>query len=119
MCYYISPITIELVEIVKTVDANTAEITLKVSPNVRPLNKMNFTKYVSLAVNGRNITYTPTYNDDGTLTVLVQYTEDLEGLPATFTLSYDPTLVGLSPAVLTFNMVGHNDPLNYSSLTGL
>lgn len=80
---------------------------------------MNFTKYLALTVNGRTVTYTPNYNDDGTLSVLVYYSEDLEGQASTLTLSYDPTLVGLDPTVLTFNMVGHNDPINYSSLTGL
>jgi hypothetical protein len=80
---------------------------------------MNFSKYLQLDVSGRTVTYTSTYNADGTLTVLVQYSDDLEGRATTLTLAYDPTLVGLPPQVLKFNMVGHNDPINYSSLTGL
>lgn len=117
VCVYIGALTLSLQQVTKVVGSNQAEITLSISPNAPPLETMNFSTYLNFAVNGRTITYTPTYNKDGTLTVLVNYNDDLEGLSATLTLDYDPTLVNQTTQVVSFKMVGHNAPINYSDQT--
>ena len=58
---------------------------------------MNFTQYAVLTVSGHTISYTTTYDTEGTITITAYYTTNIEGSPATFTLNYDPTLIGLSP----------------------
>jgi len=108
VCVYISDITVKLTEIRRQPGENTAVLTYSLSPNIRSLNSMNFNNYVSLAVAGHTISYSTSYAEDGTITVTAAYTSDLEGEPATFTLSYDQTKVGLSPSILNFGMVGYN-----------
>lgn len=49
--------------------------------------------------------------------MLVDYDKDLEGLSATLTLNYDPTLVDQTTQVVSFKMVGHNVPIIYSDQT--
>jgi len=107
------------VEIRRVVDSNTAELTFSLSPNIRPLNSMNFSQYITLSVPGHTLSYTVAYAEDGTITVTADFSSSVEGEPATFTLAYDPTKVGLSPKVLTFNMVGYNEPLNVATDTSL
>ena len=73
---------------------------------------MNFSQVALLTVDGHSIEYSISYDNEGGITAIADYSTDIEGSNATFTLNYDPTLVGLSPSVLSFSMVGYNQPLN-------
>jgi hypothetical protein len=90
------------VEIRRKIDSNTAELTFTIQPG-----------------NGHSISYSTSYDTEGTITVTANYGTNIEGSPATFTLNYDPTLVGLSPQVLTFDMVGYNEPLTVADSASL
>ena len=69
---------------------------------------MNFNNYVSLNINGNSYSVSASYADDGTLTILADYSQNIEGLPTTLTVSYDSTKVGVTGNTLSFNMVGYN-----------
>ena len=107
-CVYIGQITLELTKIMRKADSNTAELIFNLQPNIRALDKMNFSQYAVLSVNGHSITYSVSYDTAGVITVLADYGTNIEGASSTFTLSYNQSLVGLSSKILTFNMVGYN-----------
>jgi cysteine-rich repeat protein len=114
LCTYTSPISVSLLSVKRAIDANTATVTLKLQPNVRPLASMDFSQYVSLTVGNHSLSYSVSYTDDGTLTFTVAFSSNIEGQSAIISLAYDSSRVTLPPTELSFRMVGHNNPLNYA-----
>ena len=80
---------------------------------------MQFNNFMSLSIGGQNITYKTSYDQTGTVSVVVWYSSNLEGLPVSLTLSYDQTKVALPSTSLSFNMVGSNLPVVVSEATSL
>jgi hypothetical protein len=75
---------------------------------------MNFYQHVSFSINGQSFPCNLNYDLEGVLTLAIDYTSDIEGLPAALALSYDPATITLPPSVLFFKMVGHNNPLIFA-----
>lgn len=119
VCVYIGPLTLSLLNIVKTTSSNEATILLTISPATLALNRMLFNNFMTVSIGGQNITYKTSYDQAGTVSVVVWYSSNLEGLPVNLTLSYDQTKVALPSTSLSFNMVGSNLPVVVSEATSL
>jgi hypothetical protein len=94
-------------------NSNSALLSFKIDPNVRGLTTMNFSQYVGLVVGQHQVNYSSSYTEDGTLSLLLDYGEVIEGETAALTLAYDPKLVGLPPNSLSFKLVSYNEPLKH------
>lgn len=79
---------------------------------------MDFSQYVTLTVGSEVISTSVSYNQLGTLSIVVGYNTNLEGLPTQMTLSYDPLKVALPTTTLSFNMVGSNLPVIIADISG-
>jgi hypothetical protein len=79
---------------------------------------MDFTKYVTLTVGNEVITTRVSYNQLGTLSIVVDYSTNLEGLQTEMNLGYDPVKVALPNVALIFKMVGSNLPVIIADISG-
>ena len=79
---------------------------------------MDFTKYVTLTVGNEVITTKVSYNQLGTLSIVVDYSTNLEGLQTEMNLGYDPVKVALPNVTLIFKMVGSNLPVIIADISG-
>jgi hypothetical protein len=98
----------------RAVDANSVTIALSLQPNLPVLMLMNFSNHLSFSIGSQSLRYSVSYAEEGVLTIFLNFSSDIEGKAAKLALSYDPTMISLTPSVLSFNMVGHNNPLNYA-----
>jgi hypothetical protein len=77
----VGPITVTLANIVKSSGLNEATLTFTLSPATLALNSMEFSQYVTLTVGSAMITKKISYDQAGTLSIVVGYSTNLEGLP--------------------------------------
>lgn len=115
---YIGSISVSLTNIVKSSATNEATLTFSISPAALALNSMDFSKYVTLTIGNEIISKTISYDQAGTLSIVVSYNTNLEGLSAQMNLSYDDKKVALNTSTLNFNIVGSNLPVIIADISG-
>jgi hypothetical protein len=72
---------------------------------------MNLSKYAELNCSANYTIVAVTYDSTGKLTLSVDYSTNMEGLPCTMTLSFDSTIIRSSNITVSFDAVSETLPL--------
>lgn len=100
---------------------NQFYMVLTVADKRAPLDEMNLNQYLKLSIGNTNYTnFSAAYDTKaGTISIYVNYYTNIEGLPVTLTVNYDPSLFSIPSSTLYFDAKGENMALlSYSQPAG-
>ena len=105
------PLNLNLTSIRRNEDLNQGIFSFAVYPPLLNIGKMNLSSYLQLNCTIYETVSDITYDSTGKLTVSVDFSIDLEGMPCSVTLAFDPAIVKSSNITFTFDAVSETQPL--------
>ena len=102
---------LSLTRITRNGDLNQGLFSFAVEPPLLNIGKMDLGSYLQLNCSTNETISDITYSERGELTLTVDYSIDLEGMPCSVTLAFDPAIVKSSDITFTFNAVSETQPL--------
>jgi hypothetical protein len=94
----------------KTEDVNEGVFTFNVKPPLMTFAQMNLTNNVSLLCNSEYTVSEVSYSA-GVLKVVVDYTQDMEGVECTLNIDYDPAVIESTNSSVDFQAISSNEQL--------
>ena len=101
---------LSLTRIAKNGDLNQGLFSFAVEPPLLNVGKMDLGFYLQLNCSINETVSDITYNE-GELTLTVDFSVDLEGMPCSVTLAFDPAIIKSSDIAFTFDAVSETQPL--------
>lgn len=126
ICSYNQPITMQVIDQIKSITDNTMDVTLQLLPPLKNFDGLNFSTVISTNLSGTTLSFT--YLGNGVVVAHMAYTQNLQNLTAL--LTFDPAAnqqFFAAPASSSIMFVSPNnnvpatyqDPVMFSSLSAV
>ena len=100
-----------LTSIKRNGDLNQGLFFFAIYPPLLNINKMNLSSYLQLNCSINETVSDITYDSTGKLTVSVDFSTDLEGMPCNMTFAFNTTIIESPNITVTFDAVSETQPL--------
>ena len=100
-----------LTSIRRNEDLNQGIFSFAIYPPLLNIKKMNLNSYLQLNCSINETVSDITYDSTGKLTVSVDFSTDLEGMPCNMTFAFNTTIIESPNITVTFDAVSETQPL--------